>query len=91
VSEEETDMSEPFFAMRNHHSEYCGEPPVFDTEMGRRYHSYFENWYGEQWVFVYDRDTRKGELHGGDADWRKVYAVVNGRAWDLILNQEEIL
>ena len=53
------------------------------------YHSYFENAYGEQLIFAYNRETKQGRLWHGDAGWEKAYSVVHGRVPDLILSKEE--
>ncbi len=83
-------MSTPFFVMRNNHMIGCGEPPAFTNEAPGRYHGYFENSYGEQWVFVYHRAGKKGELRGGDAGWEQVFEVIDGQARGVILGQDEI-
>ena len=54
------------------------------------YTSEFTNRHGEKWIFEYDYATNKGILKGSDVDWQS-YDVVDGRAPDLILNNEEIL
>jgi hypothetical protein len=33
------------------------------------YHDYFENRYGEQFVFTFDRTTGAGSVSGGDLGW----------------------
>jgi hypothetical protein len=82
-------VSEPFFAMRNNHVSGCGEPPLVRNEAPGRYYGYFENAYGEQWVFVYDRANKTAELRGGDVGRGQVFQVVGGRAPGLVLGQEE--
>ena len=84
-------MKKPFFAMVNTHSEHCGEPPVYRNSIGKKYYGYFENFFGDQWVFVYDRETKTAELRGGDVGWDAVYTVTDGRVEGLVLNQEEFL
>ena len=54
------------------------------------YTSEFANRYGGKWIFEYYYATGKGILKGSDVDWQS-YDVVDGRAPDLILNNEEIL
>ncbi len=71
-------MDQPFIQIWNRHSENCGKPPAITNASGKKYHGYFENRYGEQWVFVYDRDTRTGELRGGDIGWDTVVLVKDG-------------
>jgi hypothetical protein len=56
----------------------------------RPYVWHFTNRYGEQWEFTYDPATGEGVLRGSDVDWQE-YAVVEGRAEGLILNDEELL
>jgi hypothetical protein len=58
------------FAAYNMHSENCGPPP------GRRnpanpslYYGYYENRYGEQFVFTYDPAGQAGTIEGGDLEW----------------------
>ena len=52
---------------------------------------YFENPYGEQWIFTLDRVTGKATLRGGDVGWNTQFDVTNGAVADLILGQEEQL
>ena len=78
-------MESPFFAMRNNHLKGCGEPPVFRNVDSSRYYGYYENELGEQWVFVYDRERKIGELRGGEAGWGKAIPVTNGVAIGLTI------
>lgn len=82
-------MSNPFFAMHNRHVASCGVPPVYSNDGSDKYYSYFENCHGEQWVFVYDRENRTGEVRGGDAGWENAYIVQDGQVAGLSLNTEE--
>lgn len=82
-------MSEPFFIIRNKHGKGCGEPPHITNDEPNVYYGYFENDYGEQWVFTYHRKSKVGELRGGDAGWTQPYSVKDGRASDLILGESE--
>ena len=84
-------MQSSFFSMCNVHVASCGAPPNFSNEDPGRYHGYFENQHGEQWVFTYDRSTKTALLRGGDAGWDQVYQVIDGQAPDLILSPEELL
>lgn len=81
-------MSTPFFQVWNMHTDFCGEPPTITKESGEKYHGYFENRFGEQWVFVYDRATNIGELRGGDIGWDTVVLVKDGQA-DIMLGKAE--
>ena len=82
-------MESPFFAMRNNHLKGCGEPPVFRNVDSSRYYGYYENELGEQWVFVYDRERKIGELRGGEAGWGKAIPVTDGVAIGLKLREDE--
>jgi hypothetical protein len=81
----------PLFAVRNHHSAECGTPPHIDDRSSSQYLGYFENQYGEQAVFVYDRDSRQASVYVGDAGWEAQHAVVDGAVPDLILSETERL
>lgn len=75
--------------MRNVHGDDCGDPPIFRNDAAGKYHGYFENVYGEQWVFVYDHTSKTGRLVGGDAGWQDAFIVTNGRADGVILGRDE--
>ncbi len=83
-------MSRPFFQISNQHSVDCGAPPALTNEPGKKYHGYFENRFGEQWVFIYDRDAKIGELRGGDIGWDTVVIVIEGKV-DVTLGKSESL
>jgi hypothetical protein len=58
------------FAAHNTHDERCGPPPrLRNTAHPGLYHGYFENRYGEQFVFTFDRATGTGTVSGGDLGW----------------------
>jgi hypothetical protein len=58
------------FAAHNNHDPSCGRPPrLRNTADPGRYHGYFENRYGEQFVFTFDRATGTGTISGGDLGW----------------------
>jgi hypothetical protein len=81
-------MSEPLLSIGNHHAPACGDPPIVNGRDPSLYVGYFENEYGEQWVFTYHRETKIAELRGGDVGWTKVFEVVDGRA-EIVLNAGE--
>jgi hypothetical protein len=82
-------MSE-LFRVNNHHIEAAGQPPNIDENDGN-YHGYFENEYGEQALFVYDRESKIGTLYMGDAGWERAFRVEGGLVKDLVLNMQESL
>ena len=58
------------FAAYNNHDPRCGRPPrLRNTADPGLYYGYFENRYGEQFVFTFDRATGTGTVSGGDLDW----------------------
>jgi hypothetical protein len=82
----------PIFSVTDHHVEDPKDPPPQVDDMAPGiYRGYFENEYGEQAIFLYDSATGTGTIRMGDAGWRNVYAVVDGRTPDLILNPNEAL
>lgn len=56
--------------IRNHHGDRA--PDFSARATGGAYVSYYENYHGEQWVFVRDRDADGGTLYGGDIGWDAV-------------------
>jgi len=82
-------MSEPLLQIRNHHSVGSGDPPIVSGDDPNVYIGYFENAFGEQWVFTFDRSNSKAVLRGGDIGWNTAYDVKDGAATGLILNPAE--
>ncbi len=82
-------MSEPLLKIRNNHAASCGDPPIITMDDSNIYIGYFQNLYGEQWVFIYDRSTMQAELRGGDVGWNRSHDVINGIAPSLTLNRDE--
>ena len=67
------------FAAYNTHHERCGTPPrLRNTANPGLYHGYFENRYGEQFVFTFDRATETGTVSGGDLGWGEPKAFTRG-------------
>ena len=77
----------PLFTVSNHHVS-GEEPPQFDGDDPNSYHSYFENRYREQSLFVCRRDTKEAKVYSGDAGWA-AFPVVDGQVPGLILAPEE--
>ena len=82
-------MSDPLLQIRNHHSVACGDPPIINSDDANIYLGYFENAFGEQWVFSFDRSTGKAELRGGDIGWNTVHEVRGGEARGVVLGPGE--
>jgi hypothetical protein len=77
--------------IHNQHSQACGTPPEITNTVANQYVGYFANQYGEQWLFIYNAETRQALLFGGDAGWETQYPVVDGRVAELMLSQDEIM
>jgi hypothetical protein len=77
------------FQAGNKHSVSCGRPPYIDASVQDRYHGYFENEHREQFIFVYDYQTKKATLWVGDNGWETPVAVIDGEAPELYLNGSE--
>jgi hypothetical protein len=55
------------FAAQNNHDLRCGRPPRLPNNADPGlYRGYFENRYGEQVIFTFDRATGAGAVWGGD-------------------------
>jgi hypothetical protein len=80
----------PLFVVSNHHGGEAGAPPTFSGDTPEVYHSYFENAYGEQSVFVYEWDTARATLWCGDAGWQS-YRVIDGRVEGVLQSAAEQL
>jgi hypothetical protein len=58
-----------FSAYNTHHAR-CGAPPCLrNIDNPGLYRGYFENRYGEQFVFTFDRAMGTGVVSGGDLGW----------------------
>jgi hypothetical protein len=58
------------FAAHNNHDDRCGQPPrLRNSDNPGLYYGYFENRYGEQFIFTFDRATGTGTVSGGDLGW----------------------
>jgi hypothetical protein len=68
VSESE-DADVRLLQVRNRHSQEAGMPARIVDLDANQYVGYFDNGYGEQALFVYDRDAGTGRLYLGDAGW----------------------
>jgi len=83
-----TDKSIVFTAL-NRHSADSGKPPRITREIGN-YYGYFEAEFGDQFVFVYDKETGEGQLWCGDYSWEEPVTVIDGKASELELSGPEV-
>jgi len=79
------------FTAYNHHTPECGTPPHLDSLMERRYVGYFENEYGEQWIFVYDSERAEATLYGGDIGWEEPHTFKTLDQLSIVFNEPEKL
>jgi hypothetical protein len=61
-------LQQPLFIVSNQHIAECGTPPSINPDTDARYVSYF-HWDIDQWIFMYDRQTNRATLQGGDVGW----------------------
>jgi hypothetical protein len=67
------------FAAHNNHDERCGSPPrLRNIDNPGLYYGYFENRFGEQFVFTFDQATKTGTVSGGDLGWNAPKAFTLG-------------
>ena len=87
----EDDHADVLLKVDNVHCNDCGPPPDIDLE--DQYVSLFQNHYGEQWVFIGDREKKTAVIMGGDAGWKNQYEMSEDQLVpkDLVMNQEETL
>ena len=84
-----TSDAAPLLRVSNHHATSAGCPPSFDGDTPMRYHSYFENAYGEQSIFVHDATTGQSVVWCGDAGWEP-HPVRDQHVEGILLTPEEL-
>lgn len=82
-------MSDPLLKISNHHAVASGDPPIIEDSKPEQYIGYFENMFGEQWIFTRNRATGFATLRGGDIGWNQEIDVSDGSIGDLKLNPSE--
>jgi hypothetical protein len=75
--------------VKNKHVSDSSIPLFINGSEPGRYYGYFENEYGEQAVFVYNRQTKIGTLWMGDVGWDQPQTVVDGDLPEIVLNETE--
>jgi hypothetical protein len=63
------DASLVFVALNNHDARCGPSPHLGHTDNPGLHHGYFENRYGEKFVFTFDRATKIGTVLVGDHGW----------------------
>lgn len=80
-----------FFAAHNNHGERCGRPPrLRNTNNPGLYHGYFENRYGEQFIFVFGRTTKTGRVSGGDLGWGDPRSFTLGQLGEVVRDTQRV-
>jgi hypothetical protein len=82
-------MSEPLLSVHNFHFADCGDPPIITSDDPKLYIGYFENSYGEQWVFTCNRGSGEAHLRGGDLGWNEIHPVQDGKVDGVVLSRPE--
>ncbi len=78
-------------AAYNAHHERCGAPPrLRNTDNPGLYYGYFENRYGEQFVFTFDRVTGTGTVSGADLDWGDPKAFTRGLLEEALRSTQDL-
>jgi hypothetical protein len=93
VKPEEQDTGDAglVFAAYNTHHARCGAPPhLRNTNNLGLYHGYFENRYGEQFVFTFDRATLTGTVSGGDLGWGEPKAFTRGLVDEALRSTQDL-
>ncbi len=86
---EKKDRGERLLEVDNLHCADCGPAPALDA--AGKYVGYFENCYGDQWMFIGDPRTGEAVIRGGDIRWAtecKV-SVTNPYPAELVLGESE--
>ena len=79
------------FAAYNTHYERYGAPPrLRNTDSPGLYYGYFENRYGEQLVFTFDRGTGTGMVSGGDLGWGDPKAFTLGLLGEALRSTQDL-
>lgn len=89
LAEGDVTLSDPLLKICNHHVLASGDPPIIDHSKADQYIGYFENMFGEQWIFTRDRATGVATLRGGDIGWNQEIDVTDGATGELTLNASE--
>jgi len=82
-------LSDPLLKTSNHHALASGDPPIIEDSKPEPYIGYFENMFGEQWIFTHDRATGVATLRGGDIGWNHEIDGTDGSTGELTLNASE--
>ena len=83
------DRSNLVLVVYNRHDASRGQPPALVASRPFTYHSYFENEFGEQAVFIFDYKRDEGKLYTGDGKWTKSVRIVDGETPDFVLTDGE--
>ncbi len=79
------------FVAHNNHDPRCGRPPrVRNTDNPGLYYGYFENRYGEQFIFTFDRATGTGTVSGGDHGWGEPKAFTLGQLEEVVRDTQRV-
>jgi hypothetical protein len=79
------------FTAYNNHDERCGPPPrLRNTANPGLYYGYFENRYGEQFVFTFDRAMMTGTVSGGDLGWGDPRSFTLGQLDEVVRDTQRV-
>lgn len=87
----ESTPQRPLFTVSHHPSVEAGTSLMINADTDHRYVSYFHGDL-DQWIFTYDRETKRATLQGSDVGWDDITDVLpGGVANGLILSDNERL
>lgn len=84
------ELRENIFTIKNYHIEDSGK--ILNLELEGKYIGYYENTYGDQFIFIGDPDSGRATVKGGDLGWENEIVLFDGMGKvDWVLSYEEIL
>ena len=81
-------MFDPLLKISNHHA-LASAPPIIEEIKPDQYIGYFENIFGEQWIFTRDLQRVWRNCAAGNFGWNQEIDVADGASGELTLNATE--
>jgi hypothetical protein len=84
-----THTDHPLLVISNTHALASGMPPGLTNADPTKYLGYFVNEHGDQWVFVFDCDTHRATLYGGDMGWTHQLTIASSTDFTSSVTESE--
>ena len=84
-----SEATQPILLITNTHSAACGQPPHLTNAEPSLYVGYFANEHGNQWLFAYDRVSRRATIRGGDMNWGRPVTIASLKDLPYHFNESE--